>query len=283
MQETQVFQYLDYRHFLNDFYQAKKQENPSFSHRVFAKKAGFVSPSLLLLVMQGKRNITQKSLPGFCKALDLNVRERKYFETMVLFNQSSNPEAKKHYYEQLVPIYKKEHGQHLKANQYDYLSNWYGPVIREMIELPDFREDPKWISRKLKNLVSPTDVKKMLDLLIELNLVERNDLGTLNIIDTNITTPDEVFDVASFQFHQQMLSLAKRSLVEDQGHKREISGITAALSENQFEKIKQYIQEFQNKLMFELEQPDENQKHVYQFNCQLFPITKFDKDEVHNA
>jgi microcystin degradation protein MlrC len=49
-----VFQYLDYRVFLADFYRAKKRSG--FSYRAFSRAAGLGAPNYLKLVMDGDRN-----------------------------------------------------------------------------------------------------------------------------------------------------------------------------------------------------------------------------------
>lgn len=269
-----IFGYTDYRKYLADFYAAKKETNPGFSYRVFSRLAGFVSPSILMLVIQGKRNVTQQALSGFCKALNLNAKERRYFELLVQFNQAKDVEAKKHYYEQLFPVSDKCNGTELTHNQYKYMSQWYCPVIREMVGLPGFKEDPRWISKKLKNQITVGEARDALQLLIDLQLVERSERGVLRQTDKNVTTKKDVEHVAAFKFHSNMLEHAKRSLVEDKsGNGREISGITAALSKEQFDKIKKMIRKFENEIMHSLENPEGEADDIYQFNFQLFPLT----------
>ena len=53
-----IFEYDDYRIFLKDFFNAKKQEKPSFSQRYFAKKVGFNAHNFCTLVIEGKRNLS---------------------------------------------------------------------------------------------------------------------------------------------------------------------------------------------------------------------------------
>ncbi|MEO0606297.1 MAG: TIGR02147 family protein, partial [Myxococcota bacterium] len=67
-----VITYLDYRRFLHDWFEWKKTENARYSHRLFARRAGVRSPSLLLLVTEGKRNLTAVTTAGFCEAMGLD-------------------------------------------------------------------------------------------------------------------------------------------------------------------------------------------------------------------
>lgn len=274
--EPNIFDYIDYREYLADYYASKKEQNPQFSYRYFSRQAGFNSPGYLLDIVKGAKNISPKTMEGFCKILDLNNRKRQYFVDLVHFNQAKNPETKRYHYEQLIPIFKKEHGTRLKDKQYEFYSNWYGPVIREMVGMKNFDESPEWISKKLKNLVTPAQAKKMLKILLELNLIKQDADGKLGITDVHLSTPPEVSEVVVTKFHKEMLDLAKESLEGEEGTQREISCLTAALTPTKFETIKQTIQEFGTKLALQMkeEKKEDEEEEVYQFNFQLFSLTK---------
>ena len=53
-----VFDYLDYRAFLRDFYARAKATRRGFSFRAFSRKARLGSPNHLKRVMEGDRNLT---------------------------------------------------------------------------------------------------------------------------------------------------------------------------------------------------------------------------------
>jgi len=57
-----IYDYVNYRDFLRDFYREKKTENPSFSYQQFARSAGFGSKSFLPHVIEGKKNLSDDSL-----------------------------------------------------------------------------------------------------------------------------------------------------------------------------------------------------------------------------
>jgi uncharacterized protein (TIGR02147 family) len=277
-EQVSLYQYVDYRQFLSRYYTHRKKDDTRFSYRAFSRKAGFVSPSYLLDVIKGEKNISLKSIDGVCRALGLNARERLYFENLVRFNQSNTTEAKRHYYEQLAPYLKKESGSQLSKDQYLYFSQWYAPVIREMVNLDNFKEDPKWMSWKLRGRVTPLQAKKALQLLFNLKMVERDDEGRLRATETNLTTPNEVAEVVMVKFHKEMLLLARESVEHDEGDHREISGITAALTSEQFKAVKTKIQEFQDTLMHELIETNSKASEVYQINFQFFALTNQKED-----
>jgi len=57
-----LFTYTDFRKYLADFYEEKKQTTRYFTYRYFSQKAGFKSPQPAPADQQGKRNLTEPAL-----------------------------------------------------------------------------------------------------------------------------------------------------------------------------------------------------------------------------
>jgi uncharacterized protein (TIGR02147 family) len=87
--------YTDYRLFLRDFYNWKKESSRHYSYRLFSIKAGLNSPSIYREVVAGMRNLTIQTISAFVKGLGFNERDGRFFENLVLFNQAKSEEAKK--------------------------------------------------------------------------------------------------------------------------------------------------------------------------------------------
>ncbi len=96
-----IFDYLDYREYLNAMFLFRKKKDLSFSHRMFALKAGFKSSGFLKLVIDGKRNLTEDSIFKIAKAFELRENEYEYFKSLVYFNQSEEIEIKNFYYRKM--------------------------------------------------------------------------------------------------------------------------------------------------------------------------------------
>lgn len=271
--ELNIFTYTNYRDFLKDYYDSSKENNKNFSYRYFAKKAGFTSSNFLYLVIHGKRNLTKDYVPKFASAMGLSKLEQRYFEALTSFNQAKSPEAKRYYLELLYNLKRNQTGKLLNDQQYEYISNWYYPVIREMVLLPSFKENPTWIRKELGGRVSTRQIRDALETLIRLDLVRRNEEERLVQTDQHVVTEEEVMHAAAHSFHQQMLSLAKEVLKTVAGDEREISGVTMALSPKQFKEIKRMIHEFEDKILNYLSTDPDMPEKVYQINMQLFPVT----------
>lgn len=83
MERPKIFDYHDYRIFLKDFFDYSKEKNGKFSFRFFAQRAGFNSGSILKLVIDGKKNLTNESINKISNGFKLKKREYEFFEKLV--------------------------------------------------------------------------------------------------------------------------------------------------------------------------------------------------------
>jgi len=97
-----IFKYNDCRKYLKDLFEFRKKVNRHFTYRLFSKKAGLVSPSALKEVIEGKKNLTHKSILQFAIGFDLNKGETEYFTHLVYFNQAKTEKEKNQFYRELL-------------------------------------------------------------------------------------------------------------------------------------------------------------------------------------
>lgn len=276
--EKSIFAYDDYRSYLKDLYKARKEQSKDFSFRFFARIAGFKSPSFLKLVMEGKSNLSKESIEKFSKALKQTDAEAHFFKNLVLLNQATTSSEKAPYAKELLKSrgYRKIHP--LSEALYGYLSTWYFVAIKEMVDLKDFREDPQWIANKLGSGIRPSDVKKAIKEMVNLEVLGRNSEGQLIQIKSFIMTADEVVSSSAAEYHRAMAKKAALSIDAVPKAKRELSALTVSVSNETVLKIKSMIQKFKNDIM-EVCTEDTHADNVYQVNLHLFPLLEADKKE----
>ena len=85
-----VYGYTDFRTYLRDYYEFRKDGQHDYSFRAFSKTAGFSSPNILKLMIDGERNISPEATQKFCKGLNLTGQMAEYFATLVRMNQAKN-------------------------------------------------------------------------------------------------------------------------------------------------------------------------------------------------
>lgn len=267
-----IFEHSDYRQFLGAYYDWAKSERKNFSHRQFSQKAGFSAPNALYLVMSGRRSLTKESIQKFALAMGLSKKEQRCFEILVFFNQAKTPETKRYYLGLLQELRQEKGGALLEDYQYEYLSNWHYVVIRELVALPQFKEEPQWIRRQLGGKVTAGQVVEAIEKLIAMKLIARDGEGRLAQTEAAVVTENEVARTAVYAFHQQMLSLAKDVLAKSRGADHEISALTMAVSERQFKDLKKMIHEFEDSVQRYLMNNPDVPKTVFQLNVQLFNV-----------
>ncbi len=269
-----IFRYNNHRAYLKDMYDFLKKSNKGFSYRVFARMAGIKSYNYLKLVIDGKRNLTPKMIQAFSKAFKLTRSEKEFLTNLALFNQSQDSSSKNEYFGRISKAKRFREIKELEADQYEYFSKWYFSAIRELISLPDFKEDSDWIVSRLRGEVTVSQVEAAIECLLRLKLIERTSSGRLKLRSGSIASAPEVQSLALFSFHEQMIARGLNALRHQDADLRDISSITLALSKDEIKAIKKMILQFRRKTLshFETERPKGCQ--VFQLNFQLFPLSE---------
>lgn len=271
---SDIFNYLDYRRFLKDRFFELKAAKQSFSYRNFNRKAGFSSSGYLKLVMDGKRNLAPEGTFKVCRGLGFSREEARYFENLVKMDQATSHEEKDYYFKEMTKVQPSRPAKEILQSQYRMFSHWYYVALLELVRLADFREDPRWISKKMSPRVAPDKIRKALDELITLGCLKRDENGRLVRTDNMISTPDEVRSISLVNFSHQMLDIAKKALDEAPAAERDFSTLTLGLSEEGFKKLKTMVQQFRKCVHGNLESGEDDKTVVAHLNIQLFKLTK---------
>jgi uncharacterized protein (TIGR02147 family) len=270
-----IYDYGNFRDFLRDTYLRAKATNRKFSFRYFARIAGFSSSNFLMLVMNGRRNLSPESAGQIARGLKLNKEETEFFANLVRLNQAKAAEDRQLYAQALVRsrTFKKLHP--LKESQFNYYKHWYFVLVRELVGLPGFKEDPEWISARTIPQITPAEARRAIEELLALGLIKRGPRGRLVQSEAKITTSDEVASGSIAHFHREMMKRAAEAIDAVPRENREVSSVTFLTSRESARKVKEMIQNFRKEIVQVLsgaETPD----CVYQLNFQLFPLAKTD-------
>jgi uncharacterized protein (TIGR02147 family) len=270
--EPDLLHYSDFRLYLADFHRWRKQGDPGFSLRRFAKEIGFSSHTLLRYILDGQRNLSKRTLVKVSLALGLSGPRADFFENLVFFNQAASMPEKDHFYQKLLAADKTRGMKKLEARQFEVLKTWYHTAIREMLNLGSFNPDPAWIARTLLPPIEPKDARDSLKLLTGSGLIKRTANGYVAVNDA-ITTDDETLALFVRNYHLEMLDLAKRALDAVPPDQRDISSVCMTIREADLPKLKKQIQLMRKELrVFAAE--GRQAERVVQVNIQLFPLSQ---------
>jgi len=271
-----IYGYTDYRNYLRDFYDFRKSSQKGYSYRAFSKAAGFSSPNFLKLVIDGKRNISPEATEKFISAIGLKSKLADYFRILVRMNQGKDDIEKEKYFYQLRKMTPYAKRRQLNAESLQYLSHWLYPVIREMIALGEFRDDPYWITRRITADVTHSEVSSALQFLIKEKFIEKSSSGKWLAKDEMVLSSDEVRSLAIRNYHRQMMERATQCLESLEIDEREFGAVTFVMPDDLMEELKKKLKDFRSELHGWAVQACEDSKSdvVVQVNFQMFPHTR---------
>ncbi len=270
-----IFNYTDYKLFLKDYYAFQKKQNRHFSYRYFAQKTG-AAASVMKDIMSGRRNLTLPVMNKYAAAMKLSTRETKYFEVLVRFVNSKNNAEKNEAFTEMIRIRGRSGIKFLGEDHYEFFSKWYHSAIRELITLPEFKEDYDWIGARLNPQITPLQAKKSVEFMLSVGILQRDRKGRLAQKDAVISSEYEMASAALRNFHTQMVGLAQDAIEGTPRQLREISSVTLGLSEKCLHRIKERIRIFKEEILTMAVDDKSDSETVCQLNFQLFPLASPD-------
>ena len=267
--KPEVYRYRQSHVYLGDLIYWHKDQGCSL--RSLAKRLN-VSPALLSLVTKGKRPLTEENVDIWATVLKWNAQEVSWLKQLVLL-ECSSIKHKGEAMEGLSRFKSYNENSPEEVLTYKYLKKWWNVAIREMSELPDFKEDESCIQVRLLFNVSITEIKKSLKFLNKHKLLAKyGDFRRLNC-------QGEIYKLSLATFHKQMLDKAIESIYKVSSDNRYILGQTLAIEACRFPEAKAILEEALDKVVKLGSLEMQQQPEVYHFYFMGFPLT-MTKDKV---
>lgn len=269
-----IFKFINYRKYLETYYNEKKQTTRYFSTRYFAQKAGISSASFLREVIDGKKNLSKTTVKKFAIALNLSEKETRFFTHLVFFNQAKNAEEKQTHYAVLLTMIDSIKEQQLTVNQHQIYNYWYVPVIRELACIIDFKDNFTILANTLYPQITPREAKKSVSLLCRLGLLKKIKNGRYEQTNKAIQATTELDSMAIFNFTNSMAENAIKALKTLPKSERNFSTMTCGMSKECYEMYLIELQAFKERIIKIINQEERSESDlVYQMNFQLFPVS----------
>jgi uncharacterized protein (TIGR02147 family) len=271
MNYLDIFNYMNYRVFLADYYTARKAVDLKFSYRFFAKQAGYTSSGLYTNIVNGKLHMSDRYLHGFIKGLKLNTKEAVYFEFMVEYTHAQTDKDREMIFDKMVPCVPVE-VRRLRIQQRGFYTKWYHSSILLLLEMDDYANNFKELSMQLIPKITLPQCKTAIKLLADLDLIQQ-----IN----GFWKPKVFHSVAGSEFgkevirnHQrEMMTLASDALEVFLPKERFITTQAISLSDDAFEGVTKEVKKCQNAVSTIIRN-DEYPNRVYHLNLQLFPTSE---------
>ncbi len=270
-----IYHYEDAFKYLYDSYVYKKEKNPSFSLRSWARNLGLKSHSPLQLMISGKRSISIKYIPKFIKSLSLSFNEGMYLENLIQMNQAKSLEEKELYLGRINELRPKITPLNsLELETFKFLQDPLHCLILEMSELKVFKNEPKWIKDRIHLEASINEIKEAITRLGILGLINIDKNKKITKNHQHITNTIDVADLATQKYHKNVLDLAKKAIDQQKIDEREFNSFCFNIDKNEIPELKKQVRRFIQNFIRKNESKSKHGNETYQLNVQLFSLTK---------
>jgi uncharacterized protein (TIGR02147 family) len=272
-----IFEFYDYRLYMRTFYEERKRTS-AFSWRQFSKLAGFSSPNYMKVVCDGKSRLSKAGIEPVANAMGLIEHEKIYFQKLVELDNANNESSKAAVLQQIHEMSKEYKIRMLDGDAFMYFESWLNPVVREIAALNPGAK-PLALSKLCIPETSATEIRRSIDFLLSAGLLKKTSKNHYRQTEKVVSGSSEIMPLALRSMHRQMADLASKSIDTIPISKRYFSGLTATLSQAEYDQIVEELENFRQRIV-RIASGTKNGKKVYRLNLQFFPLTK-SKEEIY--
>lgn len=269
-----VFDYDDPRAFLRDAYDARKQEDPQFSHRYIASRLGVKSSGVFGQILTGKLKISTKLASGLADVFGLSLKEKRCFDLIVAAAQADTAVGRRRAAEGIAEFVE-INSKLVQPDEYHYFSRWYYSAVRGLLYCHEFDgSDYGALGQMLDPPISAAQAQRAIEVLVRLGLVRKTEKGFYGPCTPVVSTGrNKVVSPLVDSFHLQAMQLGKRSIDHFPKDQRHISMLALSMSENGYRKLEKIIDKCRQEALA-MAVNDSNPTKVYMASFQVFPVTR---------
>lgn len=267
-----IYAYIDPVEYIKAVYAEKKGSNPHYSLRAWATKMQFKSTATIFQILNKQKKLRPDLLSNIYKGLNLSPNEQKYFETLVDYTNEKSENKREALKREIDKQRKYNTVSIIPLQASEIISAWYSLTIIEMTNLYDFKNDPKWIAKRLGGKVSIQEIDYMLSALIAHGLLKEENGRLIKTNQRLLAGDDGNVSEAIRTNHKEILKQATKSIDEQSIDKRYISATTFTIDSNKIPEANKLISDFRTNMVMLLEK--ESGDSTYQLNVQLFSMTE---------
>ena len=266
-----LFDYDDFRKFMQDYFEEQKKMRSVFSHRFFAAKAGFSSSSYCLNVIRGRFNLTPKSIEKISKAMDFEPLQKEYFEALVQYNQAQQVDERDQAWEQILQIRRQIEFTHVTTREQAYFSKWYYPVIRELAVESDWNGDFRVLARSLTPQITTEEAREAVKNLLEWGLLKKEGERYERV--SQMLDAAEIPPIALRKIRREYIQHAIGAVESMPKNERFAAFTTLAMSEKSYNYAVEVLEEARKKIIARAAN-DLDVERVYEMMLVAFPMSK---------
>lgn len=265
-----IYEYSDFKLFLQEAYIERKSEWKHFSHRYIAQKGQFSSGFFTKLI-QGKTKLTDKNIEPLAEVFGLFAEDRAYFKLMVKYQQSKLEEDRRFAYSLMIDLRERK-SKLIEEDELAYLSQWFHPVLREVLCFAEVGFDAQRIAESCFPPITSDKVQASLDLMMRLGLIYQEG-NSYYRQDRVVSAGNALGTEAIGDYMSTCLDHARKALFELPKPDRSISSVVVSLSDQGVSRVMDKLQQTRKEIL-DIASEDRGVHNVFQVNVQAFPRYK---------
>jgi uncharacterized protein (TIGR02147 family) len=268
-----IYQYEDFRRFLEDSFEEKRKAHPAaegkYTHRKLAGEAGFTNPGYFNDVVKARRTLSEAAQEKLISVFGLKSNEAEYFRLLVSYGQSKDGEARQELYKQM--LFRRNRSSFVRLNPVNskYYQDYHYPLVRSAIQVFEFRGNYEDLAKFIRPAVPVATLKKCVRDLCEWGLLKQDADGRYRPAHKNQEPAPSMGDLVK-RLNREWVMQAADALFAFPKEERYIYSALLTVGADTFNEIQQRIEKFREEIIG-LAKGEEKPDRVMQFNIQHFP------------
>lgn len=275
--QAKLFEYSDAGEYCKAIYESIRASKKSYSISDFSDLFGFGSNNTMAQIHSGHRKLSEKAGERIADILKLSRIEKNYFMSLVRIHHVATPEEQDRLLALVLELRARHSDSTNLSKSLEFFNSWLHSVVFELLylEQPQSVED---ICDRIMPEVKPSAVEKSVKFLHNIGVIEEKTESAGSApkyvkLQKDFSLGSAVPGLAIVRYHQEMIKLAKDSLLTSPPSERDISSVTISVTPEQIDWVKSEIDRLRKYLLL-ISSESENNARVMQVNIQLFPLSK---------
>jgi uncharacterized protein (TIGR02147 family) len=267
-----LFQYLNFRKFLKDWYDWHKEYEDGFSLSSIQKRSGLASRSHFFDICYG-RKLTEKFVPAYIKLLDLSGDEIHYFKAMVVYEQGTTDTLRAKAFETMAKISPQLLTLQVGSDMMRFFEQWYQPVLLTILAIHPSEKDPSVLASLFNPKITELQCVKALKLAQELGVLEWDPKNNIwHLQNRFMSCAESTKELALKPFHRKLQEFGIWHY-DHSYEKQHFSTLSIATTEKIKLKIEDILRETRSKIL-ELVKQEPGEDTAFQVNFQVYPLSR---------
>ena len=268
-----IYRYDDFRAFLKEAFQYRKERDGDYSYRKFAKDAGIANPGYLLDVIVGKRTLSDNAVQKTAAAFGLNEAETEFFRLLVDFGQSKKDAQRQEIYREILYRRNRSRFARLSPSLVKYYQDFHYPLVYSALHALEFRGDYEEFGKAFDPAIAPAPLKKYIRDLCEWELVKQDGEGRYRVTEEFVEPPATMGALVR-RLNREWILQAAESLFRHGPEDRHVSTLLLSVSDETRTRLRGEMERFRREVLDIVSKDAGKPTGLMQMSLQYFPKTK---------